>query len=494
MVSACAPRHTTIEPVYRPSSPEVEAQARLLHDAHAVHVLGQHSKAIELYQRFIETYPASPRLSEARWWLARSYEGFGDTRTAVAQYRQLVTVDAATSDERDVYQGRAIERLEELRRTEGEALIPSSGHVAVLLRCHQLPPASGLEEWVRKLAEARVSALLLEIGSSVGPPGSSPCGSATSESDAGLTTQSGVLFQTKQAPVVEDLFAQLISLAHRQGVFVFGVLNLQRMPWWQDHSEWRGSVFEPRTRGIHPSRYLDLLNSSFQTHLGRLLRDLAILDVDGLFIQPRMKDGFAFEFSTESLRGFETRYHTSIDPTELYAGAPMGTDVTSAGSVSGSVSEPAAHQEFWRWVGWKAHEHYAVLERIKSQLQTINPRLRVILEVHSEAVMDPLRALVEYGEDVVEARRLGFDILLGGERSDGGESIQRKSPESARPNASLRHLVDVPGAPQHVWILARAEGADQIGGHLNLPERAHAIRPADGMHVLFAMGSPSHLP
>ena len=43
-----------------------------------------------LFQRFVDSNPDSPRLSEARYWLARSYEQGGDLASALAAHRAHV--------------------------------------------------------------------------------------------------------------------------------------------------------------------------------------------------------------------------------------------------------------------------------------------------------------------------------------------------------------------------------------------------------------------
>src|SRR5207342_1318144 len=58
-------------------NPAQDAQTRLIESAYRAYVQERYPLASALFQRFVDANPDSPRLSEARWWLARSYEKSG---------------------------------------------------------------------------------------------------------------------------------------------------------------------------------------------------------------------------------------------------------------------------------------------------------------------------------------------------------------------------------------------------------------------------------
>ncbi|MFO0733700.1 MAG: hypothetical protein U0361_22635 [Nitrospiraceae bacterium] len=104
------------------------------------------------------------------------------------------------------------------------------------------------------------------------------------------------------------------------------------------------------------------------------------------------------------MRQFETQFHQpSADVAQaLRKRFPLRQDAASA-----------ATQTLWRW-SMKARKELDVLTTFKKQIQAAAPRLRVILEVHPEAFSNPTSALMNFGEDAAEAKRRGFDLLLGG--------------------------------------------------------------------------------
>ena len=70
--------------------PALDAQAKLIESAYRAYVQERYPLAAVLFQRFVDSNPNSPRLSEARWWLARSYEQRGD-HAALCRYARRQT-------------------------------------------------------------------------------------------------------------------------------------------------------------------------------------------------------------------------------------------------------------------------------------------------------------------------------------------------------------------------------------------------------------------
>ena len=92
------PGCATLAPRFPPSmppgasgvDPALDAQTQLMESAYRAYVQERYPLASALFQRFVDSNPDSPRLSEARWWLARSYEQRGDLPAALSAYRAVV--------------------------------------------------------------------------------------------------------------------------------------------------------------------------------------------------------------------------------------------------------------------------------------------------------------------------------------------------------------------------------------------------------------------
>jgi tetratricopeptide (TPR) repeat protein len=163
VLSGCAnhaPRlPPSLPPVTSRIDPALDAQSRLLEFAYRAYVQERYPLASALLQRFVDANPDSPRLSEARWWLARSYERSGDLSAALAAYRTLVGETSGSTPRAGSYEYYAFNRLDEFRRSLG----PSS-----MLERRQIALWVTNAEWLRvpdrplieQLADAGVTALM----------------------------------------------------------------------------------------------------------------------------------------------------------------------------------------------------------------------------------------------------------------------------------------------------------------------------------------------
>jgi hypothetical protein len=238
-----------------------------------------------------------------------------------------------------------------------------------------------------------------------------------------------------------------------------------------------------------------VLNPSVTTHLTALLSDLARAEIDGLLIRTRSRNSFAYEIGEAALAGFQTQYQeTSADITQALgksAGFAQGTPSPQQGAET--INRDQAAGTLWHWVGWKASQELDTLAQLRRSLQQVRHGLRVILEVHSETASEPLRALVNYGEDVAEASRRGFDILLNGPA--GVSELQQVAAlvKHAEMKALRKPVMGQPST-QQLWVLARVKG---LGGRMEpaeLQQHAGRVRIRDDVNVLLVPDQAESLP
>ncbi len=407
LLTAC-----TTPPVRVPRpGPALEAQSRLLQQARLAHTHGQHETAIGLLRRFLESYPQSPLLPDARWWLALSYDQQGDLKEALAQYRVI-----ALAMQEGRHTADAQRRVGELERQLGIPAGGANGLTALFTRVDQLPAPPEWESWFETLSRAGISTLVLEV-TSAGPG------------------PSGVYFQTGLAKVHRDILGPLLPMAHRNGVSVFAALTPRRLTWIEPGLGWTDWSFEAARQELEPSSDLDLFHPAFQEYLVALCTDLALTGVDGVVFQGKAPLAATDGLSAFALRAFGKEFGVIPEPANMFLAARPG-------------ARPDYPPDFWRWVGWRAREAVKVLDRLKHAMRRQSPKLRVAVELHPESVTRPLEALVRFGEDLLEAKRARFDYYV-----IRGDSAAAGIPQSNLPGIADR-MLGLLGRPEQIWMTA----------------------------------------
>lgn len=432
--SGCAPS-MPLSPRPGPSArdPSQEAQARLIQLARSEVGQGHHEAAIRLFRRLLDRYPRSPFLPEAQWGLAGAYDRAGDLRPALTQYR-LVVQTAATED----VKRQARSRIGELERLLSARTAPKEA-VGLLLPSSRLPAAGDWPRWVHDLAQAGTTLLVIEAWA---PSDSSPA---------------SVYFRTDRAPTERDLLGPLVGLAHGEGLMVFAAVALRQMPWLAPHLGWNDRTYDPDRREYRSTSFLDLFNPAVQEYLVGLLTDLAASGVDGILFRDVAPPGPADGFSTFALQGFARDFRMPLDPDSLFRfSEPAGSIARPPLGLRLSQGTSDQVREFWRWTGWKAREQLRILDRLKRAVRTASPTVQFALELHREAVTDPVQALVRYGEDLLEAKRSRFDVYVLGVRRPDASSAPRSgalaAPASADGPAIVARMGELIGEPERIWV------------------------------------------
>ena len=176
-----------------------------------------------------------------------------------------------------------------------------------------------------------------------------------------------------------------------------------------------------------------------QEYLTGLLTDLAQTEVDGILMRT-VAGSNGETFSRFAVQEFQREFQTPLEPAKLFA---RGLDGRAPGGQARAAVEPTP--EFWRWVGWKARMRIKLVEKLMQGLRRMSPGLQVAIELHQESITEPIKALVDYGEDVLEAKRNSADYfvlrVLHGGREGSGPVLQR-----------TRELL---GSLDRVWIIRR---------------------------------------
>lgn len=412
VVSLAACQHA-VYPV-APSVPPVESgidlqldtQTRLLQEAYRAYVQGRYSKASILFKRFVETSSQSPRLSEARWWLARSYEAQGNLPAAVAEYRVLAGASAPSNDVVSSYQAHAIRRLGDIMQFGGAAVLSAVRPIILSMTHADWSRITDLSAWVDQVHGAGVTTLLVEAGTSVG--------------DQEQSRAAGVYFKTSTVPVIDDFIGRVVPLAHGRGIAVFAGLDLHQAAWMSPKPDWISAGPSLSSTTPQSNNLLDVLHPEYQQVVSRAVDDLCRAGIDGLILQARMQKGFASEVSPTSRRAFETKFGPFPE---------------------GDPNSPL----FWRWAGWKVRSYLRFAEQLRERVRRERSTRVMAITVHASAVLDPKTALMDYGEDVLETRLRGFEVVV---------LPESETPNGADPGQSelKKRMASIANGERPLWL------------------------------------------
>ena len=393
------------------TDPALDAQTRLLESAYRAYVQARYPLASALLQRFVDANPDSPRLSEARWWLARSYEESGNLPAALSAYRALVGEEPRATPLAGSYEFHALNRLDDFRRSLGPSSLLERRQIALWLTNAEWITISDVGLWIEQLADAGVTALIVEAGSlprETVQPG-----------------PIGVYFQTSKVPVVKDIFALIVPAAHANGMAVLASLNLHEPGWMTVNPEWGIAAANRTDQAFQQVGPVDVLHPDYQRLVGEVALDLLRTDIDGLVVGARRAKGFAEEWSPTSRRMFEELFGPSVD------------------SHDSSVSPDA-----WRWAGWKTRSYLGFVARLTQQLRQTRPGLLVAVVVHERAVISPADALTEYGEDVLETKQRGLHLVVQPEPG----MPERSDDQGAAMDRVRQRLAPTAGDERQLWL------------------------------------------
>jgi hypothetical protein len=427
--------------------PAQDAQTRLLESAYRAYVQARYPLASTLLQRFVDANPNSSRLSEARWWLARSYEESGNLPAALSAYRAVVVEAPRSTLLAGSYEFHALNRLDAFRRSLGPSSLLERRQIALWLTNAEWLTIPDVGLWIEQLADAGVTALIVDAGSlprETVQPG-----------------PIGVYFQTSKVPVVADLFTVIVPAAHAKGMAVLASLNMHEPGWTTVNPEWGIATANRTGQAFQPVGHVDVLHPDYQRLVSDVAQDLLRTDIDGLVVGARKIKGFAEEWSPTSRRMFEGLFGPSVD------------------SHDQSVSPDS-----WRWAGWKTRRYLGFVARLTQQLRQTRPGLLVAVVVHERAVLSPADALTEYGEDVLETKQRGLHLVVQPE-----PGMPERSDDLGTAMETVRQrLAPTAGDERQLW-LGMALGASDLSSLVTAVRATVATKVGQaGTHLLLMNG------
>lgn len=422
--------------------------AQLFQDAQRQFDAGEYSQAISGLKRLLALQSESLLETESRWLLAQAYDRVGEWEAARDHYRLLADLEGHR------YGTEAKLKLHELKVLLDKFRLPPQDTQAIRLTLEQLPASGGFDEGIKKMKEDGITTLLIDLG----------CGRH------GFTGS-----KMEEAPValqrfnLQEILHSYIERSHRLHLLVYVGVNLRCAGHWHGSPlpEWRDRSYNVKTQRFEMNRFFDIFHPEYQQFLQRFLAGLSEEHVDGLVFLDDYPLGIYDGISPAGLSRFHHAFGIDFDPVKVFQ---PGFDPLGSLKAPQNVTEiPQGSDEnsaFWRWAGWKARERLTVFEQLIDHLRKRHLTVQCGLELHPHGLTDPLRALVEYAQDAMEATRRPFSFFFVRPEIDRRSTFDQQAVIEKLRNIStkavLTRLLPVLDDPRRVWVSRPAERGTRI--------------------------------
>ncbi len=406
-------------------------------------------KAIQDLQRLLALRPARELESEGRWMLAQAYQRSGEWKEARDQYQVLASAPDVTP-----YQNEARRNFQELEALLEQSRRPPQDTQAIRLSLSQLPQSEGFDEGIKRMRADGVTTLLIDLGCEV-------------RSGMKADVQANAALTSLEA--MQTMLRSFVSRSHLQNLRVYIGVAPRCVGFWKEPVPvaWHDRSYDLQAGTTKESRLFDLFHPQYQQFLLQFLDQVAESGVDGIIFLGDQPMGPYDGLAQSGVDAFQQAFQTRFIVSEVFQ-RPIDLGQLRRPVVERSVSGTPSTQEtlFWRWVGWKARERLVVLEQMVQHLRRRHLTLQVGLEIHPHGLTDPVRALVEFTEDAMEATRRSFSFFYVRPEIDRqSASNQKQVLEKLRRismKAVLSRLLPVLDDPRRVWVSSPADGRKRV--------------------------------
>jgi len=437
---------------FKSPSPEVglmelraQAEKRLLDDAKLAFVRSDYPEAVLLLNRFVKTHRHSKWVSEAQWWLARSYEQSGNLRLALARFQRL-----AQSSAQHPYRHEARLRAQTLIATLGIAALPSTTR-GVSVRLHDIQSGSDISSLMSHIRQTRGGVLLINLGCPV-----SPQSRGRIEEDKSTRSEWGNRYGRGLGPLINDAFQ--MGQAVYLGVSL-PCLGMFAMESEEDIAAWHDWSYDPQSQRVRRSPFFSLFSSEYQAALLDMLSKLSRFKIAGMVFQEDVPLGPYEGLSPIARKRFADAFDAQLHPATLFMhGNPVRTSQRGPEEIQKLLMETYP-DVFWKWAGWKSRERLRVMSELMQSVREQFPHLQFGVEIHQESLHAPVYALANFSEDWVEMAHAPFDFFVTRVSETGRSGMYSNLPNGFQSNLRsfqqelIQGMVKFLDDPQKVWVI-----------------------------------------
>jgi biofilm PGA synthesis lipoprotein PgaB len=360
---------------------------------------GEFAEAAGEYERLIENFPSSPLLADAQFKGATAYLNAGRYREARAGFELFLMnfKDDPHSPEARAALVRARAVLGRVKPAP-KARTPASAYKRPPIKAVQVALFGGLgyagiDKEFARFKNAGIDTVIVRVFHNKGDR----IYEVADRVEGGVPL-TGVYFKTDSAPVVADVLARFIELAHGNGLEIFAWMTSRYADYGiEGRAEFACRGYDIKNRLANRCKGLDLFNPLVVKRLESIYSDLADYDIDGILFQDdlvlRHNEGFGPHAA--ALFKMELGGRT-LDPESLYVRAETGRGIDYT-------------PLFWRWASWKNRRLLKVAGRLRDVVRKKRPGVKFALNLMYESVTNSPSALAWLSQDLAMSVEADFD-------------------------------------------------------------------------------------
>lgn len=213
--------------------------------------------------------------------------------------------------------------------------------------------------------------------------------------------ETGVYFNTSNAPVVDDILGKLVEIAHRNNIKIFAWMTTRDSSWLiENHPDLIESIYDFKSNNIIKGERLNIFNREVINILKGVYRDLARYNIDGILFQDDLVLRHTEGYSSEARSLFKRDTGINSDPSIMYKNIYQ-----KDGRYYVSLYTPY----FWKWSEWKSKRLSHTASEIMSAAREVNPDLKFAINLYYETVSSPKNALAWLSQNINELINHKFD-------------------------------------------------------------------------------------
>jgi len=403
---------------HRPDKDSTDLERKMFDTALTLYERGEYKSARDLCSLHILSYPLSEYKEEVQYLLAKTLLKEGLYKKAEYEFKMYLRNFPATR--------RRDEILEKLRicqnksaggRLTKEVITPDSPEVRIErvpvekqpestqvkdsrkepLKCAQILLLTceniyEIRKEMEKLKRNNVNTIILRVfqnrGDRIYPFVKSK-------------KETGVYFDTAEAPVVADILGPILDICKELGIKVFAWMTTRYCDWFiEENWEYIEKEYDLESRRIVTSKGLNIFHPDVVEYLTRLYMDLALYDIDGILFQDDLVLRHTQGFNEFAIGEFVDLYGIEPVPKKMFKGIYKK---------DGKYYVKKYNFPFDIWAKFKNRKILELADSIMRSVHAVNPDIKFALNLYYETVSDPKNALRWLSQDITTAKEYGFD-------------------------------------------------------------------------------------